>query len=302
MVVDQRVVRKGSRRSGRERAVRDVIRPASACAAEVLSFFPTVRRRPGVRRAVGAWVHGRWDTRYGRPGSTTGRNRPVAVGSPPAFALLRETGHVLIDGDVLDPVLHRLRAGGDLTAARWCRLPGASSRVRATVVQDAITVETGDGHRGVLPASPLALPVRTKAVDRIAVPLVLPLLDDMDGLFAELRRVLAPHGLLSLLLAAPPSFGWRGGGLRRAVRNAWRHRSAVEHPDWLASSADFAVLADNRLDFTLDGAGEDRAQDVRTLCAAGVYPPDLPPEVRPALAAHRSAARTVRLRRVVARR
>nr|WP_255426379.1 methyltransferase domain-containing protein [Pseudonocardia sp. C8] len=152
-------------------------------------------------------------------------------------------------------------------------------------------------------ASPLALPVRTRSVDRVAVPLVLPLLPDMEGLFAELRRVLAPHGLLSLLVPAPASFGWRGGELRRAVRDAWRHRSGVEHPGWLASSADFAVLADDRLDFTLDDVpGSDRVRDVGALCEAGVYPPDLPAETRSALAAHRSAARSVRLRRIVARR
>ena len=76
----------------------------------------------------------------------------------------------------------------------------------------------------------------------------------------------------------------------------------MEHPEWLASSADFAVLADDRLDFTLDDASEDRAADISTLCAAGVYPPDLPAQVRSGLAAHRSAARRVRLRRIVARR
>ncbi|MBP2370185.1 methyltransferase domain-containing protein [Pseudonocardia parietis] len=207
-----------------------------------------------------------------------------------------------IDGDVLDPVLHRLRADGSLTAAGWCRAPGASSRVRATLVHDGIALEAGDGPPGHLRASPLALPLRTKAVDRIAVPLVLPLLNDMEGLFAELRRVLAPHGLLSLLLPAPASFGWRSGELRRSVRSAWRHRSAVEHPEWLASSADFAVLADDRLTFTLDEGPGDPAGDVAELCSAGVYPPDLSPAVRSDLAVHRSAARTVRLRRIVARR
>lgn len=206
-----------------------------------------------------------------------------------------------IDGDLLDPVLHRLRADGGLTAAQWCRAPGASSRVRATLVRDAFVLEAGDSSAGPLPASPLALPVRAKTIDRIAVPLVLPLLHDLEGLFAELRRVLAPHGLLSLLLPAP-SFGWRGGELRRAVRAAWRHRSAVEHPEWLAASADFAVLADDRLGFTLDDGAADRSADLAALCSSGVYPPDLSTGARADLAAHRSAARAVRLRRIVARR
>lgn len=223
--------------------------------------------------------------------------RAARVGS--SCATLRR---VPIDGDVLDPVLHRLRVDGGLTAAQWCRAPGASSRVRATVVRHGLALEVGGGPRCYLPASAVALPVRAKAIDRIAVPLVLPLLDDLEGLFGELRRVLAPHGLLSLLLPAPASFGWRGGELRRAVRAAWRHRSAVEHPEWLASSADFAVLADDRLSFTLDRSDRDRSADVAALCAAGAYPPDLPDDARSALAAHRSAGRSVRLRRIVARR
>lgn len=209
---------------------------------------------------------------------------------------------MLTAGDVLDPVLHRLRAGNGPTAAQWCRAPGATSRVRATLVHDGIALEVGDGRLGVVRASPLALPLRTRSVDRIAVPLLLPLLHDMNGLFGELRRILAPHGLLSVLLPAPASFGWRGGELRRAVRASWRHRSAVEHPEWLASSADFAVLADDRLDFTLDGAIADPPLAVTDLCAAGVYPPELPPSARAGMAAHRTAAHRVRLRRIVARR
>ncbi|MEQ3554054.1 methyltransferase domain-containing protein [Pseudonocardia nematodicida] len=211
------------------------------------------------------------------------------------------------DGDVLDPVLHRLRADPGPTAAEWCRAPGASSRVRATVAPSGVVLEARGGSPAYLPASPTALPVRPRSVDRIALPLVLPLLPDMDGLFAEMRRVLAPHGLLSLMVPAPVSLGWRERGLTRAVRGAWRHRSAVEHPEWLASSADFAVLADDRLGFVLDvpavdGAGRERRHDIDLLCRAGVYPPDLPDDVRDSLAAHRSAAHRVRLRRIVARR
>jgi SAM-dependent methyltransferase len=208
---------------------------------------------------------------------------------------------VPLGGDVLSPVLHRLRAGDGPTAAQWCRAPGASARVRATVTGGGVALEAGDGAFALVAASPLALPLRTRTVERVAVPLVLPLLHDMDGLLAQVRRVLAPHGLLSLLLPAPSSFGWRGRRLRREVGRAWRHRSAVEHPEWLASSADFAVLADDRLSFRLTDPGAAPADDVAELCAAGVYPPDLPADTRTELAAH-PAARTVRLRRIVARR
>ncbi|WP_224391627.1 methyltransferase domain-containing protein [Pseudonocardia sp. ICBG1293] len=204
------------------------------------------------------------------------------------------------DGDVLPPVLHRLRAGAELTAAAWCRTPGATGRVRATVVAGRVVVEAGSAGPLCVAASPGALPLRARSVDRVAVPMLLPHLRDIDGLFAELRRVLAPHGLISVLVPAPRSFGWRGGALRTAVRDAWRHRSAVEHPEWLAAAADFAVLADDRLDFTLDGSAP--TDGVEDLCAAGVYPPDLPERARADLAAHRRAVRTVRLRRVVARR
>ncbi|MEJ8281222.1 methyltransferase domain-containing protein [Pseudonocardia spirodelae] len=205
------------------------------------------------------------------------------------------------DGDVLPAVLHRLRAGPELTAAAWCRAPGATGRVRATVVAGRAVVEAGDSGPLPLAASPGALPLRARSVDRVAVPLLLPHLHDMDGLFAELRRVLASHGLVSVLVPAPGSFGWRGGALRRQVREAWRHRSAVEHPEWLAAAADFAVLADDRLDFALEQGGT-AAERVAELCAAGVYPPDLPAEARAGLAEHRTATSTVRLRRVVARR
>lgn len=228
------------------------------------------------------------------------RGLPFVVVPRRPGASPRETRGVHSDGDVLPPVLHRLRAGAELTAAAWCRTPGATGRVRATVVAGQLVVDAGDSEPLRITASPVALPLRTRSVDRVAVPMLLPHLRDIDGLFAELRRVLAPHGLISVLVPAPRSFGWRGTALRKAVRGAWRHRSAVEHPEWLAAAADFAVLADDRLDFTLDGdAPSDGADE---LCAAGVYPPDLPGRARADLAAHRTALRTVRLRRVVARR
>lgn len=235
-------------------------------------------------------------------GTIVGRRPPFVAARPSGTSRLRETSPVSVDGDVLDPVLHRLRADDGPSAAQWCRAPGAGSPVRATVVPGGLALETGGGALARLSASLLALPLHTRTVDRIAVPLVLPLVHDMDGLFAELRRVLAPRGLLSLLVPAPPAFGWRGRGLRQEVRTAWRHRSAVEHPGWLASSADFAVLADDRLDFRIPDPRADPGRTVADLCAAGVYPPDLPDDTRRRLAAHRSAARTVRLRRVVARR
>lgn len=199
------------------------------------------------------------------------------------------------DADVLDPVLHRLHARSGPSAARWSLLPGAGAPVRVTVVGDRMVVEGGPATP--VPVSPTALPLRHRSVDRVALPLSLPLFADPEGVLAEVRRVLAPHGLVSILVPVPPSFGWRGAALRRAVRAGWRHASCVEHPDWLAASAEFAVLADDRLGFTLDG--DDGDPD--TLCRAGIYPPGLSADVRAGIAAHRSAG-SVRLRRVVARR
>lgn len=208
------------------------------------------------------------------------------------------------DTDVLPTVLHRLRAGSGPTAAEWCLIPGSSAPVRVTVTGQVVLVE--DGSELPIPASPTALPLRTRSVDRVALPLVLPLLAEPELVLAEVRRVLAPHGLLSALVPAPPSFGWRGGALRRAVREGWRHPSCVDHPDWLAASAEFAVLADDRLTFTPDDGPADMAADmtadVTALCRAGIYPPGLEPETRAAIADHRSATRGVKLRRIVARR
>ncbi|MFP5072926.1 class I SAM-dependent methyltransferase [Pseudonocardia nantongensis] len=198
--------------------------------------------------------------------------------------------------DVLPTELHRLRAGAGPTAAEWCLIPGSSARVRVAITGQVLLVE--GASEVPVPASPAALPLRTRSVDRIALPLVLPLQPEPEVVLAEARRVLAPHGLLSVLVPAPPSFGWRGGALRRAVRDGWRHPSCVDHPDWLAASAEFAVLADDRLTFSPDAG----PVDVEALCRAGIYPPGLPADVRSAIAGHRSATRGVRLRRVVARR
>lgn len=197
--------------------------------------------------------------------------------------------------DVLDPVLHRLRAGTGPSAATWCRLPGAGARVLVTVTGTAVQVE--GAPESVVSGAATQLPLRTRSTDRVLLPLNLHRLGRPDAVLAEARRVLAPHGLVSILVPVPPSFGWRGRAERRSLRRAWRSPSCVEHPDWVAASADLAVLADDTLTFTLDGAG-----DLDALCRAGVYPGDLPARVLDALRRHRTASHTVRLRRIVARR
>lgn len=198
--------------------------------------------------------------------------------------------------DVLDPVLHRLRAGAGPSAAAWCRLPGAGARVLVTVTGAVVQVDGASGAQ--VRAESSGLPLRTRSVDRVVLPANLHLLPRPDAVLSEIRRVLAPHGLVSVLVPVPPTFGWRGGALRRRFRDAWPHPSCVEHPDWILASAEFAVLADDRLDFTLDGG----AADPEGFRRAGLHPASLPGDVRDALVRHRSAGRAVRLRRVVARR
>lgn len=216
--------------------------------------------------------------------------------------------------DVLDPVLHRLHAGTGPSAASWCRLPGAGARILATVTGTAVQIEGAPGIT--VRGTATALPLRTRSVDRVVLPLSLHRLDRPDVVLAEVRRVLAPHGLVSVLVPVPPSFGWRGRAERRGLREAWRHPSCVDHPDWVAASADFAVLADDRLAFTLGreptdaGAPDDHSDPAEygerdaldVLCRAGIYPDGLPAATREALRRHRTASHTVRLRRIVARR
>lgn len=135
-----------------------------------------------------------------------------------------------------------------------------------------------------LRAVPVALPVRTSAVDGIAMLLALPRLADLDGVFAELRRVLRPGGTLVLLVpsAAPRSVAeLRLSPALAAVHREWRHRSALDRTGWLLAAADFAVLGDDRVAFSLPLPDAAAARDlVAALPAAGLWPPELPDEVR----------------------
>jgi hypothetical protein len=140
-------------------------------------------------------------------------------------------------------------------------------------------------------------------VPALVVGPILPELPDLDGLFAELRRVLRPHGLLTMLVPDGPPLGLRARGLRGRVRASWAHRSAVDHPDWLLTAADFAVMGDDRVVFQAPAVSESPAAHVDALCAAGLLPHSLPADVRGDLARQRTVRDgRVALRRLVARR
>jgi SAM-dependent methyltransferase len=156
---------------------------------------------------------------------------------------------------------------------------------------------------------PNALPLCANAVDGAVLLLALPRLPDLDGLFAELRRVLRPAGTLVVVVpsASPRSLA----ELRTAAvhRSGWTNRSALDRAGWLLAAADFAVLGDDRGAFTLplpDAAAANAL--VADLPRAGWWPPGIPADVR-----RRVAAGLVRragpgrvlpvpLRRLVARR
>jgi SAM-dependent methyltransferase len=190
-------------------------------------------------------------------------------------------------------------AGGladELPASRWL----------------GVDVDPGPGRPARLRAEPTALPVRTSGVDGIAVLLALPRLADVDPLFAELRRVLQPGGTLVLLV--PSAVGWSARELRLAsalagVHRHWRNRSALDRAGWLLAAADFAVLGDDRVMFSLPLPDAEAARDlVDALPRAGIWPADLPADARTrALAGLTRAAgpgreMPVPLRRLVARR
>lgn len=205
-------------------------------------------------------------------------------------------------GSRIHDVLHRLRTGRGLTAAQWLWSPAAGDPVHVLVGQDDISVHV-PGAALAVRARPAALPLAGRSVDALVVGPILPETGDVDGLFADLRRVLRPHGLLAMLVPDGPSLGLRGRGLRGRVRARWTHRSAVDHPDWLLAAADFAVMGDDRLVFRGPPESADPAGHVDELSAAGLLPRSLPDDVRGELAAQRPVReRRVSLRRLVARR
>lgn len=150
------------------------------------------------------------------------------------------------------------------------------------------------------------------SADGIGLLLALHRVVDVDGMFAELRHVLRPGGTLvvvvpSVTLRSFDDLRWRSV-LRPVRRGPWRHRAALDGASWLLAAADFAVLGDDRVPFTLPLPDADAARRaVEDLPAAGLWP-DLPGAVRAAMVAALAARAgpgcllPVPLRRLVARR
>lgn len=208
-------------------------------------------------------------------------------------------------------------------ALPWLASPLANAhRVLDLATDSALSGELGDRWIGVgrRPERPLtarglfsALPVRGKSVDAVTLPLVLPFLTDLDAVFAEIRRVLRPGGMV---VAVVPSISVRSPAelrlrplLAPVLRGTWPNRSALDHLGWLFAAADFAVMGDDRVPFAVplpDPAAAHRL--VVDLPDAGIWPPDAAPEarVKVAEALSRRAGPTrvlpVPLRRLVARR
>jgi SAM-dependent methyltransferase len=134
-------------------------------------------------------------------------------------------------------------------------------------------------------AHPAALPLSDDTAEGIRVTMCLHSLEALDGLFAELRRVLRPAGTLAVLLPARPGWtlpeirAWRP--LHRAVgpQRHPRHTSARDHPSWLLAGADFAVLTDQQRLYWLPLPDEPSAASALTgLTSAGLLGADLAPE------------------------
>jgi hypothetical protein len=155
--------------------------------------------------------------------------------------------------------------------------------------------------------------VGDNAVDGVVLLLALPGLADMNGMFAEIRRVLRPTGTLVAVVpaATPGSLAeLRLSPLLAPVhRRGWVNRSALDNAAWLLAAADFALLSNDRASFTLPlpdaAAAHALAAD---LPRAGLWPPALPTDVRDRVTAGLARragpgrALPVPLRRLVARR
>lgn len=140
------------------------------------------------------------------------------------------------------------------------------------------------GRQPRLRADPTAIPLRTSAVDGIALLLALPRLPDLDGVFAELRRVLRPGGTLVLLVpsaSARTAVELRLGPILSTVHRQWRHQSALDRAGWLLAAADFALMGDDRVSYSLPMPDAATARDLAAgLPRAGLWPADLPVDVR----------------------
>jgi SAM-dependent methyltransferase len=229
---------------------------------------------------------------------------------------LRQTGAVVVD-DVLRAATDR----GGRTPLYWAAAPVRDAeRVLDLYSRDGeladvlpagrwLGVDPVWGRRATLCASPLALPLRRNAVDAACLLLALPSVDDVDRMFAELRRVLRPGGTLVVLVpsAVPRTLTeLRAASVLAAVhRRGWTNRSALDQAGWLLAAADFAVLADDRAAFTLplpdDAAAEALAW---ALPRAGVWPEPAPPNLHARLSRLAGPGRLlpVPMRRLIARR
>lgn len=198
-------------------------------------------------------------------------------------------------------------------AARVLELACGRGEFAADVGSRWVGVDpTVHGVPGAVRGSPAAIPLRDNSVDAVLVVLALPRLSDLDGVFAEVRRVLVPGGSLVALV---PSMSVRSVAELRVARAltpvrraAWPNRSALDHLGWLLHAADFAVPADDRVRFALplDDAAAARTL-VEELPAAGIWPALADGDrasVAAALADHAQPGATlpVPLRRIVGRR
>jgi SAM-dependent methyltransferase len=199
------------------------------------------------------------------------------------------------------PVLGRLTDGRGLTAAAWATAPLADAEYAPELVPDGPGVMLLAGA-GRVRAAATALPVWTNALDGLCLTAVLAGTADVDALFAEVRRVLRPAG--TLVVITPSAVVRRPGQVRlRAVhRHGWPHRSALDSVGWLLAAADFAVLADDRVGFSLDVPGDDAPGLATELSAAGLWPPLVPADVVARLGEHSGRRWPVPLRRLIARR
>lgn len=204
----------------------------------------------------------------------------------------------------LDDALRRLWTRPGITAARWSWAPIAGEVGHVLVDADRATVHMDPREPGlVVRCRPGELPLASRSVPALVVAPVLPGLPDLDGVFAELRRVLRPHGLLTIVVPDGPPLGLPARRLRNRVRACWAHRSVVDHPGWLLAAADFAVLGDDRAVFHDPGSADDVAAHVDGMSVAGVLPQDLPAQLRAELIGQRAVrSGRVGLRRLVARR
>ncbi len=92
----------------------------------------------------------------------------------------------------------------------------------------------------------------------------------------------------------------RAARLLRPVRTgAWTNRSALDSTGWLLQAADFAVLGDDRVSFSLPLP--DAAELVSELPRSGLWPPGVPAALLAAAAAS-GRPLPVPMRRLVSRR